>query len=623
MFCRRPILGTPFVRRYASPVEKKRAGSAIQEHLDRIAQTGSEVVIPDIERLRPNSHASPHSPLYATEYTNLLKKLTHAFNAKQLRQFMQLYNLPLPTDRKKDPMAIAIMEQQWKWPSLAAIEKEKRAAEMGVETLPLTPRDAVLILGKDGAESRALSHQHNVRLKFQSHPLALRIEGTNGALKEVIKHINHLKTSIVEEFFQLPPGATISANIFTRISRLSGALVEEFGESKVRISFLEHHSRTGHLVRRLLAQCLCEDTRPQQSRLFCHLPPTVPSSSSLPTSSAFAHYYALFPFLSPRFLSWSTSTRGVFRVRRVEDWQGPSVIEDLKKTGGLVMGRGRLLNIHQQDVELQSLLSSNVPTTHSRSVIATMGHVLLTSPPGKQFQITPPLQGHLKIPGMLNWIKTSTEPILFAPTLPAPSPGEVASHKALHRLVYRSVNTPDDETCHVIKVEVTLPTSQADTKGEDLECQCTMSQLVDFDILMPDRSADVRLSTLDSIELPPGDLPSTVGSYLTELGSFIDFKDPDALQPEPPVTFSFEGTSYLLQACTNVRQKVEPTNTPSLSVILESAVDLEGEQKSTAHQVVCNGDLGDETVWKAFLALCDAMTSPTTTTSIPSRTPLL
>ncbi|KAJ7070929.1 hypothetical protein C8F01DRAFT_1108362 [Mycena amicta] len=606
---RRPL----FARRYVVPAIKKRAGSAIQEHLDNISQTSTSVVLHDLERLRPASHASPESPIYASEYTDLLQRLTSAFNADQLRQFLKLYNIPLPTDRKKGPLAIAIIEKQWNWPALAAIREQERAAELGAETLPLTPTQAFLILGKDGAESRALSHQHGVRFTFQSNPLSLHIEGTNGALQEVGKHITHLKASMVEEFFDLPPGTTTRADILNRISRLSGALVEAFGEGKVRISFLKHHSRTGLIVRRLLAQTLCEDSAPQNRRLFFHLPPSLPSSSSLPTSSAFPHDYALYPFLSPRFLPWTTSARGVYRIRRVEDWQGPGVSEDLKKTGGLAMGRGHLLNIHQQSVDLRGLLDAS-DATASRTIIASMGHFLLTSPPGEQFGLTPPLQGHRKISDILNWMETFSDPIVFAPTLPAPLLDEATSHKPLHRLLYRSINVEAGAPYNILKVEVVLPRSTGEAAAnsggmKELNSHCIAGRMMDLDVMIPDRPADIRFSALDSVPLAQHELPPQIGQYLADLRAFLAFENPEAPQPEPPVTLSYRGIMYLLQGSLNVRQKVEQGELPSLRMITESTVDLEGEQKTAARQVVYSGDPMDENGWKLFLASCDSMST--------------
>nr|GAT43227.1 predicted protein [Mycena chlorophos] len=596
--------------RYATSA-KKRAGIAIQDHLDTISLSQS-VVLDDIERLRPQHQPAPDSPAYPKQYGDLLKRLTGAFNATQLRQFLKLYDLPLPVPgSRKEPLAVAIMQNQWHWPSLESIREQERAAEVGIQLIPLNPTQAVLILGKDGAESRAIMHQHSVRLTFQSNPLAVRVEGPNAALVEVSKHIDHLKASIVEELFALPPETSITHEILQRISRLSGALVEMFGENQVRISFLQKQTRTGMFVRRLLAQTLCEDSAPRKQSLFIHLPPSVPSSSELPASDAFPHDYALYPFLSPRFLPWTTSARGVFRVRRVEDWQGPGAVEDLTKTGGLTMARGHLLDMQQQKVKLRDLFAGTEERSGaSTSIIASMGHVLLTSPPGEQFRIKPPLQGQWKIPNILNWLQSFSDPIVFAPTLPPSLLGDASSHQTLHRLVYRSV-TPD-HVFDIVKVEVSIPRlpneSSADAQ-DDWIPQCITGSMMDFDLLIPDRPTDIRFTTLRSAPLDSSGLPQQVTNYLAELRSFLRFENPDVqLPPDPPVTINHLGTTYLLQSCLNVRQKIEQGEVESIQMVTESAIDLEGEQKTAARQAVLSGGLQDEAAWKVFLRSCDSMT---------------
>src|ERR1700761_8996776 len=108
--------------------------TSVQDHLHKIAETNGQVVLADIERLRPRSHAPPGTLTYEAQYNQLVEKITSSFNAKQLRQFLKLYDISVPSDRKKNNWAAAIIEEQWNWPPLAAIREQERAAEMSVES---------------------------------------------------------------------------------------------------------------------------------------------------------------------------------------------------------------------------------------------------------------------------------------------------------------------------------------------------------------------------------------------------------------------------------------------------------------------------------------------------------
>ncbi|KAF7320445.1 hypothetical protein MKEN_00829400 [Mycena kentingensis (nom. inval.)] len=609
-----PLRVLPSTRCYATLPTKRSGASIIDQHLDSIVQS-TDVVLADVEALRPPGEPPVDSPTYATQYKAALASLTGSFNAKQLQQFLKLYRVPVPADRKKAPLAKAILEQTWRWPSLESVRERERAAELSTELLPLTPTQAFLVLGKDGTESRELSHKHGVRMTFKTNPLSLQIDGTRSALTAVSKEIAHLKSSIVEDFFDLLPESTVKPEILNRISRLTGALLEPFGDGRIRISYLGHDARLGIVAKRLLAQSLCENSSVEDRRLFFYLPPTGPRSSDIPASSAFPRDYGLYPFMSPRFLPWSTSSRGVFRMRRVEDMLDGSSTEDLLKTGGLAMGRGHLLGLDQQAVDMRILFDASNPTASnpiaSKSIIASIGHFLLTSPPGKQFSITPPLQGHQKMPQVLSWLSKFSDPVVFAPTLPHRLSSAISDHKALHRLVYRSLNAAEEDAYKIFKVEVALPGSAVPDGHAwwSSSIQCAAGRVVDFDVLMPDRPFDIRFSVLETAPVVEDGRPTLINDYLHKLNAFLGFEDPDAVQPDPPITLDFDGTTYLLQACLNVRQKAEPGDDSALQTITESAVDSEGEQKSASCEVIHTGSPMNDSAWRSFLSACDAMST--------------
>ncbi|KAJ7925888.1 hypothetical protein B0H13DRAFT_1973766 [Mycena leptocephala] len=587
----------------------------IRKHLDQLAETNGKLVLADIERCRPASHGTPGTPKYETEYTDLAKKIIGSFTAKQLQEFLKLYGLP-SRDRPKLACAVAIMEE-WDWPSLTTIQEQKRESQMDTETLPLTPPEAFLILGK-----------YHVRMTYLANPLSLRVEGKVVSLNKLKRYIAELREAITEDIFELPGNKPIRSDLLQRISRLSGALTENFGENKIRVSFNKNNPRTALVAKRLAARAVCEENDSKQAQLFFHLPPSVPSSSPASPATTFHHNYALYPFLSTRSLPWTVSASGVFRVRRVEEWVGTGASEDLKKTGGLLMGRGRLVTVQQQETDLRTLLLAR-SSSGSRVVTASIGHTLLTLPPGEQVSIVPPqpLQGEWRLPHLLKWMEEQSAPTVFIPTLP-PSllNSRLVQPKMIHRLIYQAVNTGNDIDAaqKIIKVELVLPRSVKesatlpDPASESHELaepefpsRCWTGNQVDLNVLMPDRPADIRVSIFDSIVLATDQWPAVLGEYISNLRAFLLYQDPEASQPETPLP------------CLTVRQSVEPPDTSdpsSVQIVTESSLDLEGDQKSASCQVICD-DVVSDASWDSFLRHCDAMSTSTARTT--KHAPLL
>ncbi|KAJ7786429.1 hypothetical protein B0H16DRAFT_1446179 [Mycena metata] len=408
-----------------------------------------------------------------------------------------MYGAHVPATTRKADCAVAIME-----------------------AFPLNPPEAFLLLGKDGMALRSLGIQFRLSMKYVQNPQSLIVEGK----------------AIVEDVFELPENKPIGSHLFQPISRLSGAYLTSFGESKVFLS-------SGNAVSGL--------------DVF-----SVGSSSV-----AFPHDYALYPFLSPRSLSWTVSASGVFRMRRVEDWLGNGVSEDLRQTGGLLKGGGRIMSLQLKESDLrQSLLADILPpaSNSSRAVIAS----------SCPFDLPAKLAGEYCSTGAI------------ARTMEA-------SHQVLHRLIYRSVNGVDDAP-KIIKVEVVLPRTVEESLATDPALgrpRCWVGQRLDLDVLMPDRPADIRFSVLDSIDLAPGQWPVVLEEYLSTLRAFqnsLSYQDPDASQPEAPLSFRYQDVNYVLQSNSSVRQNIERTDTagsPSVKVVTESSLDLEGNHKSASCEV--------------------------------------
>ncbi|KAJ7169984.1 hypothetical protein C8R46DRAFT_1090737 [Mycena filopes] len=563
----------------------------IQAHLDSLAESSGQLDLADIERYRPSRCPPTDNPYtgiktYQEEYNNLKEKIAGSFNVRQLRLFLKLYGVPVPWHTKKDDCAVAIMEGPWNWPSLAPLlEKERDASDSASETkliqqFPLNPSEAFLLLGKDGMALRSMGIRFRLQMKYVQSPQALVVEGKLGALKQFRTHVGKLKAAIVEDVFELPENKPIGSHLFQRISRLSGAYITSFGESRVRVSFDKNHPRTALVAKRLVASAVCEENNSSQTRVFFHVPPTPPGSSVI-----FPHDYALYPFLSPRSLSLTVSASGVFRMRRVENWLSDSVSENPTKTGGLFKGRGRIVSLQLKETDLRKslLVGISPPPSNSSRVVNRVLQTSIAQPA--------PLQGHWKLPYVAEWMEKRSELTRFAPT----------------------AEDGVDTAQKIVKVELVLPrtvdeslaSSSVDTSVLERPT-CSVGRRVDMDIMMPDRPADIRFSVLDSTNLAVGEWPALLEQYLSALRALFT-----PSQPEAPLSFVYEDVTYVLQSNSSVRQSIERTNT----------ADSIGNHKSASCEIIC-GDAESKESWESFLQHCDWMS---TVSAAPARpaTPIM
>ncbi|KAJ7492520.1 hypothetical protein FB451DRAFT_536159 [Mycena latifolia] len=276
------------------------------------------------------------------------------------------------------------------------------------------------------------------------------------------------------------------------------------------------------------------------------------------------------------------------------------------------MGRGRTVSLQQLDVDLRALLQAHHPS--SKAVLASIGHLLLPSPLS-----------------VMDWIGKRSEPTVFNPTLPtALLDAHPVQHRVLHRLVYHAIRAGDDVAPHkIIKMELDLPRSMKEPaiSNEDFvepkfHPSCWLGQKSDVNVMMLDRPADIQFSIFDSDILAAHQWPSELEQYISNLRAFLSYQDRDASQPETPLTVVHENVTYLLHSSLIVQQNVEHTEidgSSTVKVITESAVDLEGDQKSASCQVICD-DITPDLNWHSFLRQCDAMSTISPTSK---RAPLL
>lgn len=111
----------------SAPRKDPLAITGLELYLKAIRESGPNPTLLDIERCRPESHTeNVESPQYADEYNALVDKLCRSFSRQQLRDFTIMFKINLRATITKHQFAEAIIEKQWKWPSLQEVEKRHR-----------------------------------------------------------------------------------------------------------------------------------------------------------------------------------------------------------------------------------------------------------------------------------------------------------------------------------------------------------------------------------------------------------------------------------------------------------------------------------------------------------------
>ncbi|KAG8219894.1 hypothetical protein J3R82DRAFT_888 [Butyriboletus roseoflavus] len=612
----------------------------LDRYLASIRTADLEPTLDDVERCKPEGFSRADSSRYAAEYRNLLETLCRSFSKDQLRRFTQLYKLdPIWTrsSRRKTEYAESIIEKAWGWPSLKEMERKRRdTTEVLVKSFTITPSQLFLIMGKDGADLLQLSMQYSVHISLTSNPLALRVEGLRGSLKGLTEYISSFKKGIIDEIFELPTGHLIRPDLLQRISRLSGAYVENHGNrGKVRICAKDFNDINA--AKRLALRASLEVGT--QAHTVCYDPPSKTRDSPIEISEP--HRYSIYPFVTPCSFPWTMHSGGAFRLRRVADWLGVDSYEDIASTGGLTHNPHRLLNLNQ------------------------LGHILISSGDNSQrATIFPPLRGTLSLPDALKWVETSGTPLTFVPSVPpALMTVTVGKRGVIHRLIYRTLPQIAGQIStvpqHVLRFEMELSgppststratqdlenspklknmqssdksnpsvdplssqgnVSQLDSLPETLNCmwdsRCQVGRETYVNLMLPDRPMDVQLCVFDWDGITLMQQPQALREYADKLRCFLTNKA-QLPQPDPPSTFRYEGRAYYLHDSLSLRQSNNPnllSTIPSdcradnlVEVCSESIVDLQSTQKMELCQVKFDATIEGQS-WKYFLAACDQL----------------
>ncbi|OBZ79285.1 hypothetical protein A0H81_00882, partial [Grifola frondosa] len=342
-----------------------REPSRVETYLASINAAGLEPTMADLERCRPAKHPPPNSPKFTEEYHSLVGTLCRSFSKDQLRRFLEDANMDYHhcrSGRRKLEYAESIIEQLWQWPSLKEIERAKRdRTEVSKEAIPVTAPQLFLILGNEGADLLQMSMTYDVHISLRKNPMAFKVEGLLVSLNELKAHLNKLKSKIIDEVYELPiPKTAIPPDMVQRISRLAGAYIENIGTFSGKIRICALNRRNLAAAQRLATRAVYEFLEHSKTPLLSYLPLGSSSSSATPLVM-FPHRYSLYPFMSPRSLPWIMNTSGAFRLRRVGEWLGQDLGEDIKRTGGLAGQKGAILTTAEQLVDVKSVLLEALP----------------------------------------------------------------------------------------------------------------------------------------------------------------------------------------------------------------------------------------------------------------------
>ncbi|KAF9499754.1 hypothetical protein BDN71DRAFT_1441325 [Pleurotus eryngii] len=634
----------------------------VEEHLSAIQATQEAPLdLKDLEYYRPKGPCDPNSVQYERQYKALLDGLLHSFSKKQLRRCCQLYGMDSKStaaSRTKKEYARAIVEKEWGWPSLHQVRQKQQAWVQETRSFPLDPRQSFIILGKDGSDLLSLSAKYDVHMTLSSNPLSLNASGRRGSLEKLTERINSITANVQENIFDLPSRTPLSSSLLQRISRLTGAFVENFGKpGTIRISALDERALA--IARRLALRTSQEARGHQEGCLLAYIPPTPPNDTPAPIS--FPYAYSVYPFLASRPLPWSIITNGTFRVRRVYEW----LAKGISRSTGLFLSDGSLMTLTGESVDIKSVLSNAFPVLSNGepapvTITASLGHLLVPSSTGGRANILPPLKGSWQFSKILDWWRNHSVQPAFVPSRPdAVFTASQGEQKVLHRLIYHSFDPTQqnsDTRCRkAIKFEVllkehkttgerethlpsTVPMAEPpeelvlsagpeDVEGlqatDDpaetsvrreivLDPECIIGEEKVVNVMIPDRPMDMQLTVTLPTVLASDKWPAPLQQYFTSLRDFLTLKDPSIVQPDSPLTLFFEGDNYLLRSSSSVRQTIEylseAESADDISILTEQILDLESDQQSTICKVVTHTMAVDAT-WNTFLTACDRMTA--------------
>jgi len=130
-----------------------------------------------------------------------------------------------------------------------------------------------------------------------------------------------------------------------------------------------------------------------------------------------------------------------------------------------------------------------------------------------------------------------------------------------------------------------------------------------FDVVMPNRPMDVQFTVSRLAACSETSQPEELRYYVEALQSFFEKGLSDEHHPHPPLYLSHNGETFVLDENCSVRRSADTRpSASSTTVVSESVLDLETDQKST-HCLVSCIDATSAEAWTTFLRECDRLSS--------------
>ncbi|KAF9452673.1 hypothetical protein P691DRAFT_803792 [Macrolepiota fuliginosa MF-IS2] len=588
-----------------SPVKPPRRPN-VQEYLNYVAEN-SHLTLADLESFRPESHSPVGSAQYEAEYKALMEKLDRSFTVNQLRQFLHLYGVQVSSKMRKQTAAATIVEKQWGWPSLSRSQKLARAKkERSSRVFPLTPQQALLLLGKDGAEILSLSQMYNVRLQFSHKPLSMTISGSTASVEQLERHVETLKKEIVWEDFDPPRSVNLSSSS-QQLSRTSGCFLENLPDGKIRIWYRESSKDSPSRAKRLLMQHVIDGVRVPLSISPIRNEYSLSPLDRIPT-------YALYPFFCEP-TNGPPGNKGRFRLRRVGKWFGEedSIISPTDNS----VSRDYVATTRKYDNAREQLFGQLIKTDqdHRFSVSAIPGHVVLNSQGSQSVSLAPPLEGQKRFTEVVDWVREhnpGTEFIRRAPMRfwQAPESGQ----RWKRRLVYETIPGSMEQACVMIceytperpgeniPIETEAGSAEPEKTIEPILRSGPMTRL---DVSMPDDARDLRLIlTCDNV-IPEASWPIELLRYVQSNTSSLVFD-------EVPSMFEHGKKKYILKEDFYVQSNTLPVTTKGsvIHVVSERRFDPQSDESYLTYEVHCADTISDDS-WHAFWSKCEEIVQDT------------
>ncbi|KIY72855.1 hypothetical protein CYLTODRAFT_449592 [Cylindrobasidium torrendii FP15055 ss-10] len=584
--------------------------SGVKQHLAGVRKSRRVVTVEEVETFRPKVAPNPARDDFQTKYRAVQDKITFAFRPKQLARFIRLYGLKVPAQEDRYAYAAVIMEQAWGFASVADIVEARRdSTETETISIQLTPQECFLLMGKDGMDLHGLTSKHRVKIALASNPLALKAEALRGSLRAFEQHVTAFKNNIREDIYDLPINTTVSPSLLQKASRMCGAFIETLSDGRLRISHRADQPESARRASRVITQVSAQDGR----QLFNNLTAYIQTPSELDIEPR----YAMYPFLASHGTPWALSTDCAFRLRRVGEYSS----SQRKEPTGAFLDQGETLSLSTGTCNIQSIMESLGAFTKGNTVSASIGHSVFTTS-GPRNRLVPPYQSSSSAADIFDWLKRNSIQRAFLASVPTPvldRASEVC--RVLHRVCYRAIGDMPNAVVDGVRpwkqihFDVNLHgfgAEDPDSVGA-LEPQCSAGVSSSLVMLLPDRPVDLQLSVNNMSPLPESDLPEALVGYVGDLESFLRDESTAISQPQPPLSFDYNGDRYILASNTSVRQHKNTANREDihLDLRIESVLDLESNQKSGSCTISCVNATSPAS-WQGFVQTCDELTRPAT-----------